>query len=332
MRSELRVALGLFLIGLSIGGTISYAYFNFTNTVGHKATGACPSGVAGLVPEATFPPELFQLIINGLNNRPLDLSQVEFYTEFTGLFSDANFQSNTTLQFSFEFPIHSEFNPEMYAGNYSSDIWTYPSQVSLGYQDGLLLAYVQIFNLYGSPYGNSSDRGSNTLTMFLHHGNWSYGLGQHNAMVSAPFASSLAILNGAPIQTPDGFFVYNGLNFLIGNQTYYDGPPEYDFPFGTGTYDASRTVNQTGFLWTAALLAGSYREPLMTRYLFVINASRVPNLGSGCVSLQAMFNLTSLSPFATATTANFQVTDNFPAHRIDGPLNYSNYLTLELLR
>ncbi|MDE1853320.1 MAG: hypothetical protein KGI38_06185 [Thaumarchaeota archaeon] len=336
MRNGTRTTIGLLFLGILVGASISYALFSATlgrsQNYGTSSTSSSSfnGGASCSVAKGDLPPTLFQFVVNALDNKHQSLSQSEFYSNFTSLFSNRNFDNSSALMSQFEFSKEPGFNPEMYAGNPTTSLWEYPAQVEIGSQGGLLLVYIQVLYLCGSPYGNSSNRGSNVMTLFLHSGSWTYGLGEVSAMESGSFSSDLAVLNGEPILTPDGLYVYDSLNFLPHNQTYYFGPSTYSYPWGSGSYDAPHTANATGFVWSSALIAGSFNEPLTTRYFFVLNSSKIPHPNDNCLGLQLMFNLTSLSPYPSSTSSGFQVTDSFPTHRIDAPLNYSNYLQISV--
>jgi hypothetical protein len=198
----------------------------------------------------------------------------------------------------------------------------------VGYQDNLIIFYSEILYLYGSPFGNATSRGGNIVSVLLHTRGWSLGVANSLSMNPSNFSSSLAYYQGKPLKTLDGYYLYGNMDWYNYNVTYYDGPVDaVNHPYGPGVYFA-QPVNysappQWAGKWTiGGLIVGTHDHPLMSRYLFVVNASIIPHQ-TGCLDLSVMLNLVVYSPFHNYI---YFVTDNYPTHSLSGSLNYSNYM------
>jgi hypothetical protein len=318
--------LGLFLAGLLLGALTTFAYVIVSTP--KPVLSACASLITSnrgsyvMAERVDYAPPTLDFLVNSIDQTPI----INF-TLYSSLFSSVYFDNSSYSTFDFKFSKNSHFNNVMYGGDYNSSIWTYPTQMRIGTQNGLLIIYVQILYLYGSPYGNHTAGGSNQLTLFTQMGNWSYGFGSDSNLLQAPPTL------GQP--DTDGLYTYSGGGGPTPNQTYYLGPITWDHPLGTGPENVAPPWNYQAFYYSGAHILGTYDRPMMTRYLYAINMSRLPeSAGSGCMKLGIMWNLSTFHPFGirsnqTQTGVDFlSLNDAYPTHSIDAPLLYSDYLTL----
>ncbi|MEM0272854.1 MAG: hypothetical protein QW514_09975 [Thermoprotei archaeon] len=371
MASSYKSYLGLFLVGLLMGGLIgavaeshflaretmvhttstsstSSTTSSFTSSTTQSSTTTtsqsqplntyCTGPSGNIIGKVGFPANTTAWLIKLMNGGVygsvseiddvlLTILQPRFYT------------NSTFLEFAFRLQKNSYFNPEMYGGDFnaSPNYLTYPVKVWIGTESGFLIMLFQILYLYGSPYGNNASRGSNQLTIFIHLANWSVGvIGDSNMQPSPDLVGDKAVLNGRPLQTNDGWYVYGTLNFLGPNQTYYVGPPTLQYPFGTAPYNSPVSFNRTqrsSFYFFNSAILGGFNGPLMTRYLFMVNMSQMP-LKTGCNNIKMMFDLNTFLPnpfyYPNGTMNAMNLIDNYPSHLPNGPLNYSEYLNYTL--
>ena len=66
----------------------------------------------------------------------------------------------------------------------------------------------------------------------------------------------------------------------------------------------------------------------MTRYLYVINMSKLPFNNQSCKTAKIMFTLSVLTPLYIPNFTQYNLIDNYPGHNIEGPLNNSDYINI----
>ena len=181
-----------------------------TSTSTQVVGAACEAGLH--VGQAFYSPEQIHFLKNALD-RNESVPIEELYQEYNSLFSpQPNFNTSAGILFSFRFP-KTSMNPEMYGGEYYSNNsnLNYSTLVGMGVEDGLLLIYIQVMNLYGSPYGNLTSRGTNLLTVFIRVGNELYAFGEYSNMLpNGPLNHTWAVnpLNlSQPVITEEGYVV-----------------------------------------------------------------------------------------------------------------------------
>jgi hypothetical protein len=309
--------------------------------IGSPSAGA-QSLVAGNV---TYPTSLVQYSKSRMDKNPIPLNNTDLYDS---LLTSRYFNERPGLQFDFIFAKNQYFRPEMYGGQFNNSLpyLIYPAQVWVGSQGGLLFVFVQTLYLYGSPYGNISERGSNQLTLYTRIGSWSYGFPLDiNMLPGQPLNKSWAITNGKPLQTPEGWYVYGYISNTGGNQTYYVGNYNSQYYLGNFSYNSQETYDNKGFYFGGSIILGSYTAPVMTRYLYIINTTRLPEPQQpGCLQMKAMFSLETLRdcpnfngpcglPITSTGFTDYSVLiDNYPTHDLYGPLtptDYSNIIVRE---
>lgn len=360
---SIALAIVMLLIGLSTGYFISIESNTSTMTTSTSSltslsmstTSSTSSGSSNssYIGKVTYPPGLLQFLNLGMDGVAITGSKSQIDNLYNALFTPSFYFGNAThLSFSFQFTKNHYFERNMYGGDFNNQVLTYPTQVYIGTEGNLLLILAQIMNLYGSPYGNITSRGSNQLTIFMHSGNWTYGFGEENNMLpGTPLNESWALLDpsntSTTIQNPEGYYVHAFQNFLTPNQTYWIGPFSTKYSGGNGTYNDQSTYNNTGYYWAGSLILGSYTQPLMTRYIYAINITRMLALSgiptfecSGCspmriLNLNMMFSLFADAPYGTPVyNGSFldlhNLNDNYPGHDIYGPLRLSEYMPLAI--
>ena len=258
--------------------------------------------------------------------------------EYDALFSPTNVVDTQAMTFTFQFPRSSNMNPEMYSAypETNATYLTYPVHLEAGIQGEYLFFNLEVDNLYGSPYGNSSNRGNNQLTLYVQIGHSVYGFGEDNDMLPGTFGQDdyARYTNGMPeISSYEGYNLYGYQNFALPNQTYYLGPENIEHPYGNYSYNNPTSFPGTGFFWAGSEILGNSSQPMLTRYLFVLNASAVypsqsPNLGL------ALFSLQTNNPFplliGSTGSRNFMtLIDNYPSHSITAPFDHNLYMQLE---
>lgn len=292
--------------------------------------------------QMNYPSDLITFVDAGMDQAKVNLTSAEIQTLYDQLTLPEYFANATGFLFSFQYLKNPYMNADMYGGNPNASIWTYPTQIEIGSQDGLLFVYGQILDDYGSPYGNATARGSSILTLFTRVGNWSYGYGISSNMLPGTFNQDLAITDDSYVTTLDGWNLYGFITQYSANQTYYVGPATLNDPYGTGPYNAPQTLNNTGYYFGASVILGTFSQPVMTRYLYAINMSELPTQPAtdSCLNVGMMFDLSTALPFAIPSSSGIpgssgpetflgQV-DNFPTHSSAGPLDPSSYLQVEV--
>jgi hypothetical protein len=165
------------------------------------------------------------------------------------------------------------------------------------------------------------------LSLFARSGSSGYGF----TLQSEFGPSTLEQAFYGNVTSPDGWYVSQaGGEGSYANTTYYAGPVTWQHPYGTGEVDPSinYTISKepTWIGWSDIL--GAYGMPLMTRYLYAVNMSKVPDLMTGstvCPEFPMMFSLSS--PANTPVGGNWlELVDNFPSHSPMGPLQLASYL------
>jgi len=318
---------------LSTSTSTSPSTTTSTTSTSTRVVGAtCGAGLH--VGQAFYSPEQIHFLKNALDRNesaPIE----ELYQEYNSLFSPPpNFNTSVEILFNFRFPKNQYMNPEMYGGDYYSNnsYLNYPTLVEMGVEDGLLLIYIQVMNLYGSPYGNITSRGTNLLAVFMRVGNELYAFGEDSNMLpNGPLNHTWAVnpLNfSQPVVTREGYVVDAFQTFIPPNLTYYAGAPNSVYTSGTGLYSSDQTFNETGFFYPASVILGTYTHPLMTRYLYVINMSKLPFNNQSCKTAKIMFTLSVLAPLYIPNFTQYNLIDNYPGHNIEGPLNNSDYINI----
>src|SRR5579884_3968894 len=328
---QARVSLALLITGMLIGSFIGFGVSVLNNhsvtTIPSETTSSSrtvtsgtssnsevtcqpnSTGTTGVISTANYPSNLFQFVVM-LMDQNVTLPGSVVIADYDSLFSPSFFNEQSSLDFDFQFVKNQYFKPEMYGGQFNNSLsWlTYPTHILMGTEGGLLFVYAQVLYIYG--------------------------FGEVNNMLPGPLNSSYALEYGNVVQTPEGFYVYAFQSWYTRNQTYYVGPATVYYSAGNGTYDSLTSYNNTGFYWGGSVILGSYREPLMTRYLYVINMTRLPQVTEGCRKIEMMFSLYSILPFGLNTGGSFfdfyPLIDNYPSHSLYGPFNYSKYLEFYL--
>jgi DNA-binding transcriptional ArsR family regulator len=328
------------IVGLLLGSAVAVTYEQSSTTAksstsSSAATGllapsecSVPSTAVGnttyVTGTADYPPILLGSIYDALNGR---LST--FDTNVAQILSPTYF-NGTSLTFDFRFQKNGYFDPYMYGGNFnSSQTWLeYPTEVRMGTQGGLLFVYVQVLYLFGSPYGNKSDGGDVGLVPFFHYGNSTIGILSHTDLgtgVATPLGSNLS---------PDGLYQEEDYGTGGGaNSSYYIGPATFNNP-ENGSFASKSTALSGSFVSEYNDILGTYDKPLLTRYLYVLNMSQIPQLTAvrpaSCPELGMMFSLQTDTPFpVTQSNGLFDLRtliDNFPTHDLYAPMNPGSYL------
>lgn len=257
--------------------------------------------------------------------------------QYDSLLNPSNVVDPQALDFTFQLAKNSYMNPEMYSTypETNSTYLIYPVHVEAGLQGPFLIFNFEVDNLYGSPYGNATNRGNNILLLYMHIGDSFYGFGEDSDMLPGAFGSQdwARYTTGAPqISSTDGQQIYGYTNFVLPNQTYYLGPINAEYPYGNYSYAATTSFHSTGVFWAASEIVGNSTQPALTRYLFVLNTtalypSGISNLG------QILFSLETNNPFPplihNGQDANFMtLIDNYPSHLITAPFAPDTFMQL----
>ncbi len=258
--------------------------------------------------------------------------------QYDSLLNPANVVDSQALNFTFQLARNSYMNPEMYSAypETNSTYLTYTVHVEVGVQGPFLIFNFEIDNLYGSPYGNATNRGNNILLLYMHIDDSSYGFAEDSDMEPGTFGSQdwARYTTGAPeISSTGGQQIYGYTNFVLPNQTYYLGPINEEYPYGNYSYNAPTGFPSTGDLWAASEIVGNSSQPTLTRYLFVLNTTALYPSGTSNLG-QILFSLETNNPYPppinNGGNANFMtLIDNYPSHSITAPFNQNLYMQLQ---
>jgi hypothetical protein len=291
-----------------------------------------------------YPPELLGYVYDQFHHEYGSLSDSPTARDLSGLLSPTYFNSSV-LSFDFQFLKNSHFTPYMYGGNpNSSSPWLdYPAQIRIGTEGGMLFILVQTMYIYGSPYGNlSSSTGEDYMFLFMRVNNSTYNFGTGSGIAPGENFSE----QFSDLETLDGWYVATSGSWSAAslNASYYAGPPSYNYPEGPGSLNPVNPspkplpLEPYNFSWVYSAVLGTPDRPLLTRYLFALNMSAIPDLkkttGNGdCPDLKLLYSLQSDYPFGipedNGSWNNFLgVVDNYPTHSVIAPYDPGSYLNV----
>jgi len=140
--------------------------------------------------------------------------------------------------------------------------------------------------------------------------------------------------------TPDGLYGDYSGGFTSGSgpaSPYYYGPQTWNNPMN-GSYNPGTPPGTEGpaETWEAATILGNSGWPFMTRFLYTINMSQIPELATDrattCPDARMMFSLQAYTdnpiPEQNGMSDFLALVDNFPSHSPLGPFDLGSYLNV----
>lgn len=269
------------------------------------------------------------------------------------------YQKNSSVNFTFTFPKNKYFNSSFYPGNPNSENWTYPTTVYFGVNGNLLFIYMVVMRWMTGPYAFNGSYGSiSEFNIFAQSGNYSYGFTNWvemlpenpnvtNALYSPWITNRFGLYNypvfNYPAPTNTTFGVNPNANLSISPTLNNSSCSliKYYPSNGAGVNGSEAIAGGKGNTsWAGnGLVFGSYKEPLFTSLLYVINITNVENrFGNidGYPYLDLKFNLnTVLNPAAYYICQHsfaefYAINSEWPINNIYAINNYSTYMRVIL--